>query len=813
MTAQAGPADGTIRIDTRIDESGFNAGVEDMEDVVQSGFKEMSDSMEDATTSWTTKLLSTLPMLKGFFGEIVTSAAGVNPVLGALAVGLAGLGVTTHKVFDSVRGIINKLRDTIKKLVSDIVTKFKSAIESFFDRLKWIFNYFGRIVFRSLVFEFIRFVRKVIETSHEINNMQTSVEELNRSLEYMVADLISYVFPNFNTFTQKLIDIVNIIRQVIAALKGQSTYTKVVARDLGEAGKAAKEAAGALAAFDEIDVLKQPGEGGGGGIGEGFEEIETPIDDEWVGVAERLAEVLDLINSKVSQLWETIKPFRDFVSQTVTDFYNSFLKPVAEWVIGPGWDEFIRITNELMQNSDWDSLAGSLDRFYGAASKLTIAVFEGLLTFYDRFLRPMAEWTINEGLPRLLDTLSGMVEDVDWDKLNESWGTFLDKVTEFAILNLDNILTFVEDILAPIGTWLLNEGVPIFFETLGNVLDILSGVLEALDPLWEKFKTNILDPLAAWASEAFIDFMEKLNEKLVELGEWIEENPEKVRNFFVILGLIGAAMVILLVLALIPLLVLFAGFAVILGIAALALFAVMAAVGALLVVLGLLILALLSIPILIGLTVKKFLDSVGGVKNAWSLLVQSLKEDWVSFMGKVNEIIGKIKTGFATAVDNMKLKWNTFTENIKTGFKTAINAIIGFFEKFINGAIDGINFLIDRINSIQFTFPTIEIFGQTFGGGGFSGLGIPNLGNISIPRLAEGAVIPPNAAFAAILGDSKTQTEILSPEDMLRRIVREESGIQEITIRFEGSQAELVRLLKPKIDQENVRIGYSMVQG
>lgn len=813
MTAQAGPADGTIRIDTRIDESGFNAGVENMEDVIQSGFAEMSDSMEGATTSWATKLLSTLPMIKGFFGKIVTAASGINPLLGALAAGLAGIGFTVYKVFDSVHGVIKKLRDAIKNLVTEIVTKFKTAIENFFDRLKWILNYFGRIVFRALVFSFMRFVRKVIETSHEINNMQTAVEELNRSLEYMVADLISYVFPNFDTLVQKLIDIVNIIRQVIAALKGQSSYTKIVAKDLGDAGKAAKEAAGALAAFDEIDVLKQPGEGGGGGIGEGFEEIETPIDDEWVGVAERIAEILDLINSKVSQLWETIKPFRDFVSQTVSDFNNNFLKPIAEWVIGPGWDEFIRITDELMQNSDWDGLSESLGRFFEAASRLTIAVFEGLLTFYDRFLRPVAEWAIDEALPKFLDALSEAIENIDWENLNEHWGGFVDSLAEFAILNLDNLLNFVTDVLIPIGEWVIDEALPRFFDTLANVLDILNNVLTALQPVWDPFKENVLDPIMAWAADKFLEFWDKLNEKLETLAAWMQENPEKVRDFFIYIGLVAATMVMLLVLAMTPLLVLFAGFVVVLGIVAAALLVVMAAVGALLVVLGLLVAALLLIPILVGLTVKKFLDSVGGIEGAWNLMVDNLKEKWIEFFTKIHDTIQDIKQFFSDLGDDISRIFNETIEKVQTGFKTAINAVIGFFERFINTAINGVNFLIDRINAIQFTFPTIEIFGQTFGGGGFSGLGIPKLGGISLPRLAEGALIPPNAAFAAILGDNKTQTEILSPEDMLRRIVREESGIQEITIRFEGSQAELVRLLKPKIDQENVRIGYSMVQG
>ena len=83
-----------------------------------------------------------------------------------------------------------------------------------------------------------------------------------------------------------------------------------------------------------------------------------------------------------------------------------------------------------------------------------------------------------------------------------------------------------------------------------------------------------------------------------------------------------------------------------------------------------------------------------------------------------------------------------------------------------------------------------------------------------IPRLATGAVIPPNAEFAAILGDQRSGENIETPESLLRQIVRDESGkngSQEITIRFEGSMAQLVRMLKPEIDRENKRAGVSLV--
>lgn len=61
---------------------------------------------------------------------------------------------------------------------------------------------------------------------------------------------------------------------------------------------------------------------------------------------------------------------------------------------------------------------------------------------------------------------------------------------------------------------------------------------------------------------------------------------------------------------------------------------------------------------------------------------------------------------------------------------------------------------------------------------GFSSVGF-NVGYWSapmVPYLAQGAVIPPNKEFMAVLGDQKSGNNIEAPESLIRRIVREESG-------------------------------------
>lgn len=58
-----------------------------------------------------------------------------------------------------------------------------------------------------------------------------------------------------------------------------------------------------------------------------------------------------------------------------------------------------------------------------------------------------------------------------------------------------------------------------------------------------------------------------------------------------------------------------------------------------------------------------------------------------------------------------------------------------------------------------------------FGGGGVSA----QSSSFRIPALAQGAVIPPNREFMAVLGDQTSGNNIEAPESLLRQIVREET--------------------------------------
>ena len=62
-------------------------------------------------------------------------------------------------------------------------------------------------------------------------------------------------------------------------------------------------------------------------------------------------------------------------------------------------------------------------------------------------------------------------------------------------------------------------------------------------------------------------------------------------------------------------------------------------------------------------------------------------------------------------------------------------------------------------------------------GGGHVGFSLPALSEIQLPRLATGAVIPPNREFMAILGDQKSGMNVEAPESLLRQMANDDAGM------------------------------------
>lgn len=166
-----------------------------------------------------------------------------------------------------------------------------------------------------------------------------------------------------------------------------------------------------------------------------------------------------------------------------------------------------------------------------------------------------------------------------------------------------------------------------------------------------------------------------------------------------------------------------------------------------------LVLTGLGFFILTGSVIPLVIAGILAVVAAVLVLTGNLEEFAVNLKENILGGIIDFITGVFTG------DWEKAWDGVKKIFKGIWNSIVIVVESAINIMIKGINWLISKLNTIHFDIPD---WVPIIGGKSF-GIHINPVAEVKLPRLATGAVIPPNREFLAVLGDQKSGTNIETP--------------------------------------------------
>lgn len=181
--------------------------------------------------------------------------------------------------------------------------------------------------------------------------------------------------------------------------------------------------------------------------------------------------------------------------------------------------------------------------------------------------------------------------------------------------------------------------------------------------------------------------------------------------------------------------------------------------------------------------------------------------------GVTEFLSGVFTLDFQRAFDGLQEITNSFANAGIALFEGAVNIIIGLINGMINGVVTGINVVINALNSISFDIPDwVPLVGGKHFGVNLSPLTAPQIPKLSIPRLATGAVIPPNREFLAVLGDQSQGTNIEAPLETIKQAFREalaESGGsgRQMNVVLQVGRRELARTVVELSREEQQRVG------
>ena len=163
-----------------------------------------------------------------------------------------------------------------------------------------------------------------------------------------------------------------------------------------------------------------------------------------------------------------------------------------------------------------------------------------------------------------------------------------------------------------------------------------------------------------------------------------------------------------------------------------------------------------------------FWDSVAFCAQEWW---KSVTTEWTNFWNGIVDKFNALKSGLSQAwdafwtglSDRVGDVWNGIVNTVKG----AVNSLIGFINGMISAVVGGLNSAIDALNSLSVDIPDwVPVVG-----GNRLGFSISHITAPQIPYLAQGAVIPPNREFMAVLGDQSHGTNVEAPLATIQQAV------------------------------------------
>ena len=496
---------------------------------------------------------------------------------------------------------------------------------------------------------------------------------------------------------------------------------------------------------------------------------------------------------------ESLKPVVDNIAGVVEDFYTKVILPLAKWTLEKGLPEILGVFEDFNNKVDWEGLRAKLSELWEHLEPFAERVGEGLILFIDDVMNKVADFINGGGLDELIKKLEDFmdkisaedVKDAIWDIVNAIIAL---KAASAVLSILSSLALTIKEVSMALS--LLKNGFLGIINFFKNIPTAINNIWNALVNLG-KFLSTWGTTIAGWAMA--------IGGAILAIKEFVNMWQEGWDIISTILEALGIALAVI--------------GAIILGAPAL----IAAVVGAVIFVISQLVIVIHDNWDAI---CQFFSDLWDGIVDIWNKVVDWFKTNiidplvrfWEGFSSRVkaifqglwiiiqaiwkivstwfnqyviqplvnffSPIVAKISGFFQSIWNKVKSIWSavanwfstTVIQPISNAFNTLVNTVSGIFSKLWNGIKDGcraafngvvglieraINGIIDGINGFFNIFNRAVTWAANIVGTSWSGVSL--ISHVSLPKLAQGAVIPPNKEFMAVLGDQKSGTNIETP--------------------------------------------------
>ena len=667
-----------------------------------------------------------------------------------------GFGNTVSKAMSGAKKIANGFA----KIVGSIKDRFSGAGKSasgFGSRLKSIVS--GAFVF-NLISAALRKVTDYLGNAiGSTEEMKGAMANLKGAAANAAAPIISVLTPALAALANAAATVFSYLAKLISFFTGKSiSAASTASQQIESTAGAAKKAMKSLAGFDEITKLDDKDSSGGGGsdaadVNYDFQGkipfldsiMQSIQEGDWQQVGITLAEKLNEVVGGIDAV---------DVGTKIGGFVNNFVSVLAGFFNKADFSGIVRYAGEKLTPTfatiDWSNVGSVLGGAITALPSMIVGFLEG------------TDWTvISSSLTTCLSTAFGTVStwfaSVDWFNLgdaiyqtivNTDWaGVAKSLFSAFGAAlgaGVSALWGFIDGAIADVSEYFSEK----IEECGGDIIGgLLQGILDAIVGIGEWLVENVFKPFIEGFKKAF--GINSPAKQLVEPGENIIK---------------GALTGILNVLASIGTWInqnIFAPF-------------------------------MNAFKTAFGTTSGSSTKMNAQGKSVMNGLLDGIKAAWTA-----------IPTFLSNAFNSMKHTISNIWKNgILPAVKGPVNGIIGCINGMIRGITTGINTVIRALNRLKFTIPS---WVPAFGGKSF-GFNLSTISTPSIPYLAQGAVLPANKPFLAMVGDQRHGTNVEAPLATIQEAVAAVMGDQ-VAAMMAGFDALVAENQRLRQIVENIELG------
>lgn len=688
---------------------------------------------------------------------------------------------------------IEKVGKSAKKssgLISDMTKRIKQTVVSFI--------IFGAVmkVSQTISKAFTEGIQNMAKYSSEFNGkmseMASASATLKNSIGALTAPIISALTPAIVTLCTWLTNAINAMNRFIAAISGKSTWTKAkkqqvdYAASLDKTAGSAKKAAGALAAFDDLNVLQKNDSGSGsGGTGSGgsdlYEEVPTgkELSDKIQPFIDYLKKLKVSIKNGWDETWSNLDVSLQFdnIKSSIESIKNSFLNIFSDSEVSASVDNFAM------------TFSRSLGSISASVVSIGATIAENLLGGISIYLESNSE-NIKNYIIDMFDIASdiSVLASQGADAFANVFSVFGDENGQQITANLIQIFSdafmMVTENAAKFGKDIIDCIVTPFVENqdaLKDALDGLLGVIADLTTTISDGVQHVTDKITELYDEHIHPFIENIKNGMSELIEkflefWntyvqpilqnlalmFEDTYENhlkpvFDNIFEIMGIVIDILNDLWTNILQP---------------------------------------------IIAWIIENVLPVILPIIENLS---QNIKDSVDFILDLINFLLAGVKLVFAAIHALLTKDTDKALRQTEKSVKDFVNSVIQLFENMVNRVINGINSLISGFNSIGFDLPD-------FLGGGSWHPSIPTIPTVNLPRLANGGVT--TGRTLAEIGEAGREAVLPLEnntgwmDDLASKLASkmpDYSGAKTVVLAVDGK--EFARINLPYLQDEEIRLG------